>query len=296
MLEQTFWKTRTIIQLVMPILKSIIPVLAIIVSVGLTLSAAGKREPYRSPPSLTCEKVCCMLNESRSKPQTELNLSAEFDQCCKNSTKCFLGDSAFYTASCIEQFLNFCTPSQPTTINRISWENLTSWEKSCCKKVNCNKTANNGSRSDGNSSANSRKSACFNIAAYWTNTTTDLLPKHDLLFQNWTMDYWTFFLKMASISCLSQNPNATVKNSFTYQYPFYAKQESKIVYGYEAPPAFLIMKKRPHGPLTAVGKSLKNLWIPMLLWVTWTLISGVIIWLLVSIMFLLSIFGKDRQV
>ena len=292
MVEQTFWKTRTIIQLVMPILKSIIPVLAIILSVGLTLSAAGKPRLDRPPPSPACEKVCCMLNEwRRSKTPNVLNLSTEFDQCCKNATKCFLGDSAFYNASCIEQFLKFCTLSQPTTISR---ENLTSWEKQCCIKMNCNKTANKGSHSDGNSRT-SRTSACFNITATWTNAKTDLLPKHDQLFQNWTMDNWTFFLKMASQSCLYTN-RKTVKNSFTYRYPFYAKQESKIVYGYEAPPAFLIMKKRPHGLLTAVGNSLKNLWISMLLWVTWTLISGVIIWLLVSIMFLLSIFGKDRQV
>ena len=272
--EQTFWKTRTIIQLVMPILKSIIPVLAIILSVGLTLSAAREPQLDRPSPSPACEEVCCMLNESRSKPQ---KLSAAFAQCCKNAIECFLGRDSFYEASCIGQFLKFCTPSPSTTTN------LTSWGKQCCNKVNCEKTAKNRSHS-----GNSRKLACgFNIAADWTNAKTDLLPKRDPLFQKWTADHWTFFLKMASQSCLydRNRPIWTVKNSFTYRYPFYTKQEKKIVYGYEAPPAFLIMKKRRHGLLTAVGNSLKNLWTSMLLWFTWTLISGVIIWLLVSIMF-----------
>ena len=265
----------------MPILKSIIPVLAIILSVGLTLSAARKPQLDRPSPSPACEEVCCMLNESRSKPQ---KLSAAFAQCCKDATECLLGDS-FYEASCIEQFLKFCTLSPSTTTN------LTSWEKQCCNKVNCEKTANNESHS-----GNSRKSACgFNIAADWTNAKTDLLPKHDPLFQKWEAGYWTFFLKMVSQSCLCDR-KSTVKNSFTYRYPFYTKQEHKIVYGYEAPPAFLIMKKRRHGLLTAVGNSLKNLWTSMLLWVTWTLISGVIIWLLVSIMSLFLICSKDRQV
>ena len=196
----------------MPILKSIIPVLAIILSVGLTLSVARKPQLDGPSPSPACEEVCCMLNESRSQPQ---KLSAAFAQCCKNATECFLGDS-FYEASCIEQFLKFCTPSRSTTTN------LTSWKKQCCNKVNCEKTAKNRGHS-----GNTWNSSCgFNIAADWTNAKTDLLPKHDPLFQKWKADNWTFFLKMASQSCnLSVKP--TVKNSFTYRYPFYTKLEKK---------------------------------------------------------------------
>ena len=298
----------------MPTFKSIIPILVLILSAGRILSAGKCGKGLVRIPEYACKEVCCMLNEteSGSKPHKKQNLSAAFEECCDKSTECFLGESSFYDTSCIEQFLKFCTSTSRSTTT-----NLTSWEKKCCSEVSCSSSEKTAKNSDKHGKWKWKSEpACFKIDVNWTNAEpeTGLLPKPDPLFQKWKKENWTFFLKMASQSCLSVIPTEkrpalkpaksgeNESKIVTYQYPFYAKSgehKSEIVYGYETPPPFLIMNKSSYRLWTAVGDSLKNLWISMFLWLTWTLISGVIIWLLVSIMFLSSIYlwpGPRKEV
>jgi len=106
---------------------------------------------------------------------------------------------------------------------------------------------------------------------------------HDLLIQKWEKENWEFFLKMATQFCLNNGSKSLEKSSVKFKYPFYTKPENynkQIVYGYCPPPAFLVMNREQHATFTVVSDSFKNLWLTMFLCVTWTLISGVIIWML----------------
>ena len=219
-----------------------------------------------------CKKVCCRL-KSLKKYKEEANktgLYEAFTECCRESKSCLLPEQ-FYNRNCTEQLMNLCVLTNQSRAN-----NHTSWAEHCCKNVN-NCPENNNARLMKNSSK------CFHITVEWKEV--NFPSKHDPLLQKWNSENWIFFLKLASQSCLSLNnstaPQSSVK--YTYKYPVYKKNKEKILYGYQAPQAFLVIKKEKFVVLHVVGESFKNLWITIFLCVTWTLISGVIIWLLVSI-------------
>lgn len=221
----------------------------------------AEREPVSA--SRTCEDVCCVRQESNTE-----NLTTTFERCCNESTECLLPEH-FYNVSCIQEFMNFCAST-----NRSTRTNITSWKQHCCSHVNCSGIMTKISGSH-------RK--CSNIVVDWRDTSFP--AKHDLMIEKWTVENWTFFLKMASQSC-SRHNNKARGHSVTYKYPFYTKRENSkktLVYGYRAPPVFLLMNREDYHMFYVVGDSLKNLWLTMSLCFTWTLISGVIIWLLVSI-------------
>ena len=232
-------------------MKSITPRVFIIV-IGIVLA--------RKLVTGSCEEACCMQQKSagRSNP----NVTEAFIRCCNESTECVL-PIQFYNLSCRNQLMKFCfsTNGSRTTTNLTR-----SLNTECCSKVNCTETKDN-------------RRKCSSITVDWRQV--NFLPKLDLLIQNWDREHWIFFLKMASQRCLNESARSSVK----YMYPYYTKHEKKIVVGYQAPPAFLIKRKEYYTMFTVVGDSIQQLWPTLILCVTWSLISGVIIWLLVRLDF-----------
>ena len=92
-----------------------------------------------------------------------------------------------------------------------------------------------------------------------------------------------------------ENLLETIFGRSKFKYPIFAKREiyeKKFVHGFYALMSYLVMTKGDHDMLTILGESVKHLWVTLCICVTWTLISGVIIWLLVSLVTLLRLFDK----
>ena len=90
-----------------------------------------------------------------------------------------------------------------------------------------------------------------------------------------------FFLKMASQKCFKKKLTDGTP-SVIISYPYYTNDKSKIVFGYDYPPAYLVEQKQSFTVFTVVGSSFSQMWVTLFLCVIWSLISGVFMWLMVS--------------
>ena len=104
--------------------------------------------------------------------------------------------------------------------------------------------------------------------------------KYDLAQEAWKRETWSFFLKMASQKCLKKLPDG--RRSVMIWYPYYTNDKSETVFRYESPPAYLAQQKQSFTMFTVVASSFSRMWVTLFLCVTWSLISGVFIWLMVS--------------
>ena len=195
-----------------------------------------------------CKELCNPTNAS-------INLTKAFQQCCDEAQECFL-PKQFYKFSCRKQIIDSCA-SNGSQINE------TTIKSECCK---------NDSRAPNNTS-----SKCRFINVRWGRV--KFQTKYDLVEGAWKKETWSFFLKMVSQKCL-ENRRRPV--NILYTYPYYTNGKSKTVFSYKSPLAYLVQEKQSFSMFTVVYDSFSRMWITLFLCVTWTLISGVIIWLLVS--------------
>ena len=153
--------------------------------------------------------------------------------------------------------------------------NLTWIQDLCCENLDSNETGRGFQRSHN----------CFkNISVDWNDERFWTVHDQKPIFK-WNRRHWKFFLKMSTQTCLNstETPSSvTIK----FKYPIFAKRENyekRFVHAFYAPPSYLVVKKGDHDILSILGESVKNLWVTLCICITWTLISGVIIWLLVSL-------------
>ena len=195
-----------------------------------------------------CKELCNPTSGS-------INLTKAFQQCCNESQECVL-PMQFYNFSCRKQIIDSCTRNG-------SQINATTIKSKCCKY-------------DFRAQKNS-VSKCRFINVRWGRVKFE--KKYDLIEGAWKKEAWTFFLKMVSQKCLKEQRRPV---NILYTYPYYTNDKSKTVFSYKSPLAYLVVEKQSFSMLTVVYASFSRMWIILLLCVTWTLISGVIIWLLVS--------------
>ena len=198
-----------------------------------------------------CKELCNSTNAS-------INLTKAFQQCCEEAQECFL-PKQFYKFSCREQIIDFCARNR-------SQINATTIKSECCKNV-----------TEKDSTARSK---CFKINVTWGRV--KFQTKYDLVEGAWKKEAWSFFLKMVSQKCLKDLHDRQRPVNILYTYPYYTNDESKTVFSYKSPMAYLVVEKQSFSMFTVVYASFSRMWITLLLCVMWTLISGVIIWLLVS--------------
>ena len=199
-----------------------------------------------------CKELCNSTSAS-------INLTKAFQQCCNESQECVL-PMQFYNVSCRKQIIDSCASNG-------SQINATTIKSKCCKDGPENEfraQKKNGSK-------------CRFINVRWGRVKFE--KKYDLIEGAWKKEAWTFFLKMVSQKCLKEQRRPV---NILYTYPYYTNDKSKTVFSYKAPLAYLVEEKQSFSMFTVVYASFSRMWITLFLCVTWTLISGVIIWLLVS--------------
>ena len=186
-----------------------------------------------------------------------INLTA-FQQFCNEAEKCGL-PTQFYKISCTKQIIDFCARNR----SRI---NAATIKSECCKNVT--------------KKVSTASSKCFKINVAWGRVKFE--KKYDLVEGAWKKETWLFFLKMVSQKCLENSTVGRGSVNISYTYPYYTNDKNKTVFSYKSPLAYLVEKKQCFSMFTVVYASFSRMWITLLLCVMWTLISGVIIWLLVS--------------
>ena len=228
----------------------------------------------------TCQKLCHTQKTKAKVPS--LLLKKALRGCCDEATTCVL-PGHFYNVSCVKELLNVCNSENQSA------PNLTKTQHLCC---------GNFSNETGREFKAPRK--CFrNISVNWTDAMFWRVRNRNLkpIFK-WKRKHWEFFLKMVTQACL----NSTEKTSsgltpssvaIKFTYPTFAKRENyekTFVRAVYAPASYLVMRKGDHDMLSILGESVKHLWVTLCICITWTVISGVIIWLLVSLV--VSLFYK----
>ena len=200
-----------------------------------------------------CKDVCC-------KNASTINLTEALTTCCKEAEECLL-PKQFYDVSCMSQIMDWCQKNQANT-------NATKQVRTeCCGDFSCPKN-------------NRRKcKKRFKIKVRWDKV--NFKTKYDLVEGPWKKENWSFFLKMASQKCLKKLPDGRPRSVIIW-YPYYTNDKSKTVFGYESPPAYLAQQKQSFTMFTVVASSFSRMWVTLFLCVTWSLISGVFIWLMVS--------------
>lgn len=196
----------------------------------------------------TYMKFCC-CNSTRS----------AFEDCCTKAESYIL-PGPFYGDSCTTEFVKYCTSENKSTSNSASVQKI------CCKRQDCS----NKTPTQHNISFN------WNERRFW--------PKRAP--NEWNLTQGKLFLIMATQGCLNNKIKPTSVTLVRYRYPVHTDLETykkKFVHGFYLPAAYLVMKKENHDILTVVSDSFKHLWPTVCICVAWTLISGIIIWLLVSI-------------
>lgn len=203
-----------------------------------------------------CKDICC-------KNASTINLTEALTTCCKEAVECLL-PKQFYDVSCSLQIMDSCLGNQTNTsaIKQI--------QTNCCTDVSCNNSATQGE---------SCTKRLDQIRVKWKEV--NFKTKYDLVEEAWKKENWSFFLKMASQKCL-KNLTDERPRSVIIWYPYYTKDKSKTVFGYESPPAYLAQQKQSFTMFTVVASSFSRMWVTLFLCVTWSLISGVFIWLMVS--------------
>ena len=219
-----------------------------------------------------CQKLCRVRQEAKA---TNVNLTRALKGCCDEASKCVL-PVHFYNILCVKELMDVCNSAEER-----SAANLASIQHLCCGNLDSDETGRgfNGSRK---CFKNISVDVDWNDERFWT--VRDEKP----IFK-WNRKHWEFFLNMSTQTCL----NSTERTSLTpfsvtikFKYPIFAKQENyekRFVHAVYAPPSYLVMKKEDHDILTILGESVKHLWVTLCICITWTMISGVIIWLLVSL-------------
>ena len=217
----------------------------------------------------TCQKLCHMQKKAQ---ETSFNLTRASKGCCDEVTACAL-PAHFYNASCVKELMDVCNSEDQSV------PNLTRTQHFCCGNLNCNET--------GREFKGPRK--CFaNISVDWNDERFWSVRNHEKPIFKWNRMRWEFFLKMSTQACMDSTERTALTPSsaaIKFKYPIFAKRENyekKFVHAYHAPAAYLVMRKEDHDMLTILGESVKHLWVPLCICITWTAISGVIIWLLVS--------------
>ena len=203
-----------------------------------------------------CGDFCC-------KNASIINLTEAFKNCCKEAEECLL-PKKFYTLPCWSQIMDSCLGNQTNTsaIKQIQTE--------CCTDFSCNNSATQGE---------SCPKRLEQIRIKWKEV--NFKTKYDLVEEAWKKETWSFFLKMASQKCLKKLPERRPRSVIIW-YPYYTNDKSETVFGYESPPAYLAQQKQSFTMFTVVASSFSRMWVTLFLCVTWSLISGVFIWLMVS--------------
>ena len=203
-----------------------------------------------------CGDFCC-------KNASNITLTEAFNKCCKEAEDCLLAKK-FYDFSCGLQIMNSCLGNQTNTsaIKKIQSE--------CCTDVSCNNSATQGE---------SCTKRLDEIRVKWKEV--NFKTKYDLVEEAWKKETWSFFLKMASQKCLKKLSDGRPRSVIIW-YPYYTNDKSETVFGYESPPAYLAQQKQSFTMFTVVASSFSRMWVTLFLCVTWSLISGVFIWLMVS--------------
>ena len=204
-----------------------------------------------------CKDVCC-------KNASTINLTEALTTCCKEAEECLL-PKQFYDVSCMSQIMDWCQKNHAST-------NATKQVRTVCCRNDFTCSENN--------STTQRKSCTKRldqIRVKWKEV--NFKTKYDLVQEAWKKETWSFFLKMASQKCLKKLPDGGL--SVKIWYPYYTNDKSETVFGYESPPAYLAEKKQSFIMFTVVGSSFSRMWVTLFLCVTWSLISGVFIWLMV---------------
>ena len=200
-----------------------------------------------------CGDFCC-------KNASNKTLTEALTTCCKEAEECLL-PKTFYDVSCWKQLMDWCLKKQANTspIKQIRTE--------CCGDFSCPKN-------------NRRKcKKRFKIKVRWDKV--NFKTKYDLVEGPWKKENWSFFLKMASQKCLKKLPDGRLRSVIIW-YPYYTNDKSETVFGYESPPAYLAQQKQSFTMFTVVASSFSRMGVTLFLCVTWSLISGVFIWLMVS--------------
>lgn len=222
------------------------------------------------PLNNACQKLCHVRNEAQA---TNFNLTRALKGCCDEASACVV-PAHFYNVLCVKELMDVCNSAE----KRLA-ANLSCIQQLCCGNLNSNET--------GRKFKGSRR--CFrNISVSWNDERFWTVRDERPIFK-WNRKHWEFFLNMSTQTCL----NSTERTSLTpssvtikFKYPIFAKRENyekRFVYAFYAPASYLVMKKGDHDMLTVLGESVEHLWVTLCICITWTLISGVIIWLLVSL-------------
>ena len=226
----------------------------------------------------TCQALCHMQKKGQA---TNVNLMRALKGCCHETTACVL-PAHFYNLSCVKELMDVCLNFEERSASKLTWRT----QHLCCGNFTSNET--------GREFKGSRK--CFkNISVDWNNETFDwnnetfFLDGDQQPLLKWKREHWKFVLKMSTQTCLNSTKRISLTPSsvvIKFKYPIFTKRENyekKFVHGFYAPVSYLVMKKGDHDMLTILGESVKHLWVTLCICITWTLISGVIIWLLVSL-------------
>jgi len=214
-----------------------------------------------------CQKLCHVRNEAQA---TNFNLTRALKGCCDEASACVV-PAHFYNVLCVKELMDVCNSAE----KRLA-ANLSCIQQLCCGNLNSNET--------GREFKGSRR--CFrNISVSWNDERFWTVRDERPIFE-WNRKHWEFFLNMSTQTCL----NSTERTSLTpssvtikFKYPIFAKRENyekRFVHAFYAPASYLVMKKGDHDMLTVLGESVEHLWVTLCICITWTLISGVIIWLL----------------
>ena len=202
-----------------------------------------------------CKGLCNATSAS-------INLTETFQQCC-NEAQEFVLPRQFYIFSCRKQIIDSCARNG-------SQINATTIKSECCK---------NGPENDPTAGEKTGSKRRF-INVTWGRV--KFQTKDDLVEGAWKQETWSFFLKMVSQKCLNELPVRRQTVNILYTYPYYTNDKSETVFSCKSPMAYLVEEKQSFSMFTVVYASFSRMWITLFLCVTWTLISGVIIWLLVS--------------
>lgn len=216
------------------------------------------------PANNTCKGFCFALKKAGT---SSLRLARVLEGCCSEAAACVL-PANFHDVSCTVELLDVCNSENRSTAN------LTRVQQLCC-----------GNLSSYGGEEKKRRNCFRNISVDWKEKRFWSVRGREPLMV-WKAKRWAFLLKMASQMCLNERKSFTPSPvKIKYQYPIFTKQEyykKKFVHGFYAPPAYLVMMKRHHDMIMVLGESAKHLWVTVSICIMWSLISGVIIWLLVS--------------
>ena len=216
----------------------------------------------------SCQTLCHMQKEAGQ--AANVNLTRALKGCCDEATSCDL-PARFHNLPCVEELMDVCLNQSTSNLTRRT-------QHLCSGNLNSNET--------GGEFKGSRK--CFkNISVDWNNIDGKVFPvRHQKLLHKWKRKDWEFVLKMSTQTCAERISLTPSSVAIKFKYPVFAKRENydkKFVHAFYAPVSYLATKKGDHDLLTALGEAVKHLWVILGICFTWTLISGIIIWLLVSL-------------